>query len=168
MHIIKYQQNIIETKIMEITSTLSKFMLFIREKYIIFENFFINIFITVFNDHAAVVDKLLDHKADLNSRSNTLETLLLTACLLNRLDVVELLCTKGADVSTQYRDGNTALHLAVGNNSVEITEVLLRHGAELITNKYGLTPSDIAKKEEYYDIVAVLEMQGMLITLFFI
>ena len=84
------------------------------------------------------------------------------ACLSNHLKVAELLCSKGADVSTQDKDGNTALHLVVGNNSLEITNVLLRYGADLITNQEGLTPFEIAKKKKYADILTVLEMQGTL------
>ena len=112
--------------------------------------------------HAAVVDTLLAHSADINSRGFHGETPMLTACLWNQLAVVKLLCRRGADISVQTDDGDTSLHLAVRENLLEITKVLLRYGATHIKNKVGLTPLNIAEQKQYTDIVAVLQMQGTL------
>ena len=119
-------------------------------------------YISALSGHAAVVNTLLAHKADINSRGVDGKTPLLVACLNNYLELVDLLCRKGADVSIKSDYGNTSLHLAVGENSKEITMVLLRYGATLVTNKDGLTPLDIAKKEQYADIISILENQGTL------
>ena len=107
-----------------------------------------------------MVDTLLVHNADINSRGFKGQTPLLGACLENQLEVVELLCSRGADVSAQRNDGDTSLHIAVRENLLEVMKVLLRYGATLITNKDGLTPLEIAKEKQNSEIVAVLDMKG--------
>ena len=131
-------------------------------------HFSFNKYISAWHGHTAVVDTLLAHNADINSRGFHGETALLKACSENQLEVVELLCSRGADVSAQRKDGDTSLHLAVREDLLEITEVLLRYGAAPITNKDGLTPLDIAKEKQSADTIAFLELQGILNHLLFI
>ena len=56
-------------------------------------------------------------------------------------------------------DGNTYLHLAVGGNQSEVCKLLLKYDTELTTllNKNDETASDIAKKNDYKDVMNALK-----------
>ena len=56
------------------------------------------------------------------------------------------------------QEGNTVLHLAAGAGLRECVELLIHYRADMVvTNKEGLTPADLAKKNAHDDIGTTLE-----------
>jgi len=56
-------------------------------------------------------------------------TPLIECAIADRLDVAQLLLTRGADVNKADVSGRTALHWAVDNNNLKLTHLLLEHRA---------------------------------------
>ncbi|XP_052085102.1 ankyrin repeat domain-containing protein 46-like [Mytilus californianus] len=68
---------------------------------------------------------------------------------MKRIDVVELLLKRKADVSLVDAEGNTALHLAVSCGSLPVTVILVEHGSSLeARNTKGNTAYVEAKAED--------------------
>jgi ankyrin repeat protein len=104
-----------------------------------------NAFSNAHRRHPQVVRLLLKMGADPNARNDAQETPLLTACtLVGRRDALEvLLGDKRTEVDAQDKNGDTALHRAVGWGLVPFVETLLAHGADASRkNKQGETPRD--------------------------
>jgi len=75
------------------------------------------------------VDLLLDNEADINRDDINSDTALSRAILNSRLDVVELLLSKGADVTAGCMGKYVLIQDTEGKNSQEL--------AEYLVNKYG-------------------------------
>lgn len=75
---------------------------------------------------APIVASLLENGANINALDGTNNTPLLLA---TDLDVIALLCTRGADLSVQNESGLTALHLAVLRKDAVSVLALLDHGS---------------------------------------
>ena len=73
------------------------------------------------------------------------------------IKVCELLLLKGADVDSQDRNGNTALHIASYQGHPDTVQVLLSWGASLCINGQEKTPLDVAREEEEGEVVEILE-----------
>ena len=58
-------------------------------------------------------------------------------------------------------DGNTYLHLAADGNQPKVCKVLLKYDTELTTllNKKDETARDIAKKDDYKDVLNTLKVR---------
>ncbi len=84
---------------------------------------------------------------------------LLFAGAVNRVDVLEELLARGADVNTRYWAGYTALHAAAVMGHEEAVELLLSRGANpaLREEKYGDTPADKARWRGHTAVVELLE-----------
>ncbi|XP_065833600.1 double zinc ribbon and ankyrin repeat-containing protein 1-like [Oscarella lobularis] len=81
--------------------------------------------------------------------------LLAVACLAGRLDCIQVLVDKGADVNMKMRKGNTALHECVlaGPRTIKSIEVLLGCSASAdVLNDAGEKPYDIAIRKGYEEI----------------
>lgn len=80
-------------------------------------------------------------KLDLNKKDTDGQVILMTACKLNHLKLVEVLINKGADVNAKDKIGGTPLIIAAMNNHIEIVELLITAGANVNakTNKDGET-----------------------------
>ncbi|KAJ5760777.1 hypothetical protein N7520_007933 [Penicillium odoratum] len=82
---------------------------------------------------------LIEGGAHINKLSGTLgsrKAALITACMMNHLDMVELLLEKGADVNIQGAD--FALHCACKNDYLEMVQLLVKYGADVnIKGNYG-------------------------------
>jgi ankyrin repeat/IBR domain-containing protein 1 len=62
------------------------------------------------------------------------------------------------DLSSQDKEGNTALHWAASTGLKRCVELLLAHGAPLfIENNDKLTPCDLAMRGSHHDIARLLE-----------
>ena len=79
-----------------------------------------------------IVHMLLEAGADPNQKAQGKYSPLISACDKYRpnLEIIKLLFEYGADPNIQDNNGNTPLHIAVGNDSFEITELLLTNGAD--------------------------------------
>jgi hypothetical protein len=85
-------------------------------------------------------------------------TLLGEAIAYGSAPVVDLLLTRGADISAMY-DRGTLLYIAVDDRSKKAVELLLARGASLyLGNDNGVTPMEIAGKDP--DIFALLKREA--------
>jgi ankyrin repeat protein len=125
-----------------------------------------NLFTTAV-DYSLPIDimrALLDHKAGANHLGDDGLRPLHSAAGHNRLDVMQLLLDRGAEVDApttatnglgcgmRYYEGDTALHIAIENKCLSAAEFLLKHGAKAdIRNKYGETPLHYAVGEVAVD-----------------
>ncbi len=75
-----------------------------------------------------LVSLLLQHGADVNSRTKSNATPLHTAVLWRRTEIAEYLIEKGADVNAKTAGGTTPLGLALAANYHTIEQMLRRHG----------------------------------------
>jgi len=74
------------------------------------------------------------------------------------------LLQNGVDINVQnIKTGNTPLHLSVINDDVRMTAILLKKKARInIKNMYGKTVLDIAKLNNYDDIIDLLTNQNIM------
>ena len=109
-----------------------------------------------YGGHAAVVQTLLQHGADVAARDEDGCTSLHEASsggfLLRILQasghaaVVQTLLQHGADVAARDEDGRTSLHYASKNGHAAVVQTLLQHGADVAARDMGgKTPLDYAK-----------------------
>ena len=104
-----------------------------------------NSFSNVHGRHAEVVRLLLSMGADPNALNDAHEPPLFSAStLVGRADAAAaLLANERTDVGLRDKDGNTALHRAIGWGAVSLVKILLDRGADPATkNKQGETPAD--------------------------
>jgi ankyrin repeat protein len=83
----------------------------------------------VANKHSEVVRVLIEHKADVNARTDGGFTPLLFAAQQGDADSAQLLLTAGADVNVATPDGDTPLLIASASGHEAFSIYLLEHGA---------------------------------------
>ena len=92
-----------------------------------------------------------EHPENINEpEKGMLQTALMLAVIMERIESVQLLLDMGADPNLQNIEGRTALHLLPErqpiawtsvSNKIKIAELLLQNGADLtITDRYGGQP----------------------------
>lgn len=79
---------------------------------------------------ADIVNFLLAHGANPNSRGAYHMTSLLFAAMAGDSDIIELLLQHGADANARSASGETPLILAARSGSVKVARLLLEHGAD--------------------------------------
>ncbi|XP_063692783.1 poly [ADP-ribose] polymerase tankyrase-2-like [Bolinopsis microptera] len=84
-------------------------------------------------DEQEIVCYLIQHGADVGTKSNYGYSPLHGAARNNRVELAKLLLQHGADVNTKSNNGYTLLHEAAHNNRVEVAKLLLQHGADVNT-----------------------------------
>jgi ankyrin repeat protein len=84
-------------------------------------------------EHLRVVQLLLTHGADVNSKNRCLyaATPLHRSCLQDRVDIAELLLDNGAHMNSLNGRGDTPLQLACAGERVDVVEFLLNKGANV-------------------------------------
>lgn len=88
-----------------------------------------------------MIDLLLSHGADINSRGLGGQTPLQTACDNDDIRMTEHLLARGADVNRANYEGLTVLHRACIWNQIDLIPILLAHGASCdALDKYANTP----------------------------
>jgi len=132
-----------------------------------------------------VAELLISKGADVNVKNSNGQTPLDSALSRNRKDIVELLkakdaegsilttvsfgdvevvrgcLEKGADVNAKDTDGQTALHVAVGNKRKDVADLLLSRGADVnAKDGKGYTPLYYAIWNEDLDTVKLLVTKG--------
>jgi ankyrin repeat protein len=118
--------------------------------------------LALINKHDEVADVLVAQPSlAVNARGSDGVTLLMTYIWRRREDVVERLLQRGADVSLQEHDGDTALHAAASTGNLNILRMLLAKGADPnVKNKLGGTPLMWAAVYGYQDAVRLLLAKG--------
>ncbi|HVR07404.1 MAG TPA: ankyrin repeat domain-containing protein [Thermoanaerobaculia bacterium] len=93
----------------------------------------------------AVLVRLIQRGANVNSQDRGGRSPLIAAVLMNRLDSAGLLLAAGADVNHQDRHGQTALFYAADGGFLKLAQLLLERGANpALANDNGVTPMQIA------------------------
>lgn len=86
----------------------------------------------VFRGFKDVVSLLVDKGADVNEQNTEWGgSLLHTACISNRINLIETLIAKGIDVQIMNDEGLTPLHLASNHGQNELCELLIGKGADV-------------------------------------
>ena len=80
------------------------------------------------NGHESLLQLLLSHKADVNSRDRIESTPLHLASQEGHLACVEKLLQAGADPMLPNVDGALPIHMAASNNHDEVVWILLEQG----------------------------------------
>ncbi|OQS07114.1 hypothetical protein THRCLA_20218 [Thraustotheca clavata] len=105
-----------------------------------------NIWVCASDGDVDAVKRYLDSGVSVDAQDENGYTPLQAAVSYNQLDLVELLLSKGANVSLGDNDDETPLHFC---ENVEIAQLLLAHGASLnAKNSDGRTPLDAAIDDE--------------------
>lgn len=114
-----------------------------------------------FGGHAAVVELLLRHGADIRQTNVQGRTALHLAADQDRSLVVALLCTAGAQVDARDFHQHTPLHVAAWQDHRDSVRVLLGAGADLSARDVnGDTPLALAASEPVPEVVRALILAG--------
>lgn len=102
--------------------------------------------------------KQLFNKNKLHKRYSQKRTLLHYASLYNKKKVAVLLVKKGTLLSAKGGEYDaTPLHTAIRYGYLDLAVYLIKNNASLeITDKYGETPYDIAKRLDYTNVIQLL------------
>lgn len=86
---------------------------------------------------------------------------LMAAAQNGKVEMIEFLISRGANVERQGYDGNRPLHEAAHSGHLEAVKVLLAHGADVnCRNGLGLTPLHDAARNGFLEIVKLLLSYG--------
>ena len=109
------------------------------------------------NGHVAMIVWLVEHKANLELRTDRGETALVVAAGNKQPDAVAKLLALGADVHARNSYGWGALHFAAQDNQVRSIELLINNGARVQdTNHGGYTPLAVAAGRGHREAVTLL------------
>jgi ankyrin repeat protein len=106
-----------------------------------------------FQKRMEIMRILIEYGADFDSKDEYGYTNLHHSVEEDNIAMVEFLLQQGANINNIDIYGNTPLHIAVGENHMAMVELLLQYYPDIIKNKKGLTPLDIA---EDHDIIETL------------
>ena len=119
--------------------------------------------LAAFFGHPELAKALLNHGADINSRStNSMKNTPLHAAVAGRkANVVQVLLDRGAEVNALQEGGWTALHGAAQSGDRVMVEMLLAHGANA-SARAGNNQSalDLALLKGHQEVVSELELAG--------
>lgn len=68
--------------------------------------------------------------------------------------MIEQVRDQGVDPNLKDGDGATALHFAASRGHVDTVRWLLRHGANLIVDKYGKSPINDAAENHQMEVIS--------------
>jgi len=98
--------------------------------------------------HIAIVERLLAAGARINPEPQGTWSPIHAAAASGSVETLELLISRGADVTALNGHGSTALHFAAATgNGLPVLRALLRHGAGKainVVNRYKQTPLDVS------------------------
>ena len=93
-----------------------------------------------------------------NEHTDIASTPLMNAAYRGNTNIINMLLENGADINYTTDFGMTALMMAASFNQFGAAKVLLENNTDTsITDEYGRTALDLAKLEDYKDIVELLE-----------
>ena len=122
------------------------------------------VYASTYNDEE-MVKFLLEKGADANTvceieneHTDIASTPLMNAAYRGNTNIINMLLENGANINYTTDFGMTALMMAASFNQFGAAKVLLENNADTsITDEYGRTALDLAKLEDYKDIVELLE-----------
>ncbi len=80
---------------------------------------------------------------------------------LNRIEILKLLIRRGANVNATDSLYWNGLHLAANDDLPEVARILLEAGTSpYAKNHLGQTPLDVARTNQYGNIVKLIERNG--------
>ncbi|KAH6665133.1 ankyrin repeat-containing domain protein [Halenospora varia] len=103
----------------------------------------------------------LDLGADANAKSKFLQTPLMLAAGLGKIDTMEMLFQHGADLNSQDEEGCSAIHYSVSSSQVEATSWFLDRGVDVNSeNNKGATALYMSAQNGHQVIVEYLLEKG--------
>jgi ankyrin repeat protein len=109
----------------------------------------------------ATVKRMLDKKADINTKDNSGETPLLAAIKNRRPETIRFLVSRGANLNVKDIAGETALLIAIKMGDTNSTELIASSGADLdAKERYGDTALALAIKNGQRDLAKLLVSKG--------
>ncbi|XP_063448389.1 ankyrin repeat domain-containing protein 50-like [Mytilus trossulus] len=117
------------------------------------------LFIACQEGHTEVVQMLIDNKADINKCKDAGISPLFIACKEGHAKIVQLLMNNKADINKCVKSGESPLLIACYTGHMEIVELLLSRKADCNVKWSGLTPLDIARRENHTNIIHLLQKQ---------
>ncbi|CAB3374665.1 Hypothetical predicted protein [Cloeon dipterum] len=109
------------------------------------------------NTSLVLIQNLLDHCSDINSKIKGSWSALHIAVRNNNFELVQTLFYHGADVNVTTKKGITALHLAVQMGHSDMTQKLLECSANVnVQNHRGWTALHVAARKENFELVQKL------------
>ncbi|XP_071178516.1 uncharacterized protein [Mytilus edulis] len=115
------------------------------------------LFIACEEGHTEVVQMLINNKADINKCDNDGASPLFIACEEGHTEVVQMLINNKADINKCMGTGDSPIFIACYKGHVKVVELLLKHEADCNIKCRGLTPLDIASRENHTNIVHLLQ-----------
>ncbi|XP_076108622.1 uncharacterized protein LOC143076668 [Mytilus galloprovincialis] len=115
------------------------------------------LFIACQEGQTEVVQMLINNKADINKCDNEGVSPLFIACQKGHTEVVQMLINNKADINQCIRTGESPIFIACYKGHVKVVELLLKHEADCNIKCRGLTPLDIASRENHTNIVHLLQ-----------
>ncbi|KAJ6002962.1 hypothetical protein N7451_005509 [Penicillium sp. IBT 35674x] len=104
---------------------------------------------------------LLEHGADVSTRTESGRSPLWTASFRGDLDLVSLLASKEAILDTEDQTAYTPLNIALSQGHLEIVKILLNNNADIqAMTKVGWTPLHLASRKGALEIVKILIDKG--------
>ncbi|XP_071122328.1 uncharacterized protein [Mytilus edulis] len=116
------------------------------------------VFIACQEGHTEVVQMLITNNADIDKcRDNDGVSPLSMACQNGHTEVVQMLITNNADINKCKITGESPVFIACFYGHTKTVELLLKNDADVNLKSEGLTPLDIARRENHCNIVHVLQ-----------
>jgi ankyrin repeat protein len=120
--------------------------------------------LAIANCSVKIVDRLIKNKADVNACTSREFTPLHFASwpkIKDRLDILKLLISAGANINSQDDCGDSPLHDSAIQGYIRQVEYLLQKGANpYITNDEGKTPYHSAARNGHPDIAKLILKYG--------
>jgi ankyrin repeat protein len=115
--------------------------------------------------NSAIIELLLNHKANINVESPDSHTPLIYSCIGGFMDNVNILLEYGSDINLSNNEGITPLMFASINGRKEVVTLLLENEASInIEDSYGKTALWYAIEKNEYHITEILLKNGAKIT----
>ena len=118
----------------------------LNEEHINFDELYFELIKLIIEGKNKQFQKIFEEKRafiDINQELFDGNTLLILSSREGNYYITKFLCEQNAEVNIQNKNGNTALHYAIGKQFYAIADILARYGArEDIKNIKGLAPWD--------------------------
>jgi len=115
------------------------------------------LWIAALQGHNDVVQKLVQHGADVNACTHDGRSALYAAAYRGHAKVVETLLKAGADPSMKNSDASTPVHMACYEGHSSVVDVFLQAGLDLTLSSNTVSPLELAQMKNHQKIVAAIK-----------